>query len=152
MTLTLRSEVMARYHGGVDQGSWERLEFLETFFNVAKFNLQDKIRVHICISVSNYLPLLILLLRSYRYVYQNESSHYRPCNSEKSKSVRLWSEGNEEVGGSEKDEYIASELWQSKRRTVKKKYILHYHYQSSYGCCCSSYTVCLVLVYGVVIY
>ncbi len=53
---------------------------------------------------------LFSILFCNRYVSEKESSHYRPCNSERSKSIRLWSEGNKEFGGSQKDELISGEV------------------------------------------
>ena len=47
---------------------------------------------------------LFSILFCNRYVSEKD---YRPCNSEKSESIRLWSEGNEEFGGCQKDEHIS---------------------------------------------
>ena len=65
------------------------------------------IRVHIYNSLSNCLPCVISFVLCFRYVSEKESRHYRSCNSEQSKSIRLWSEGNEEVGAVKKtNKYI----------------------------------------------
>ena len=53
------------------------------------------------------LTLRFLAFISLQVVIEKESSHYRPCYRKKSKSIHLRSEGNKEVGGSQKDEDIS---------------------------------------------